>query len=61
MGQIHQRTAESIDPDDEGMKTMIAKKMRDIENHFDATVNVINAERKEQKKAKDKLREYSET
>ena len=39
---------------------MVAKKMREIENHFDSTVNVINAERKQQKKTKELLRELSE-
>ena len=34
---------------------MITKKMKEIENHFDNSVNVINAERKEQKKIKEKI------
>lgn len=47
MGQIHQRAAESISEDDKVMQAMVKRKMKDIENHFDQTVNMINAERKE--------------
>ena len=39
---------------------MVTKKMRQIENHFDNTVNVINADRKQQRKNKEKLKELSE-
>ena len=39
---------------------MVKRKMKQIENHFDSNVNMVNAERKEQKKAQAKLKELSE-
>ena len=49
VGQIHERAANSFEEQDPQVKQMIERKMKEIENHFDSNVNVINAERKEQK------------
>ena len=60
MGQIHERAADSFREEDPLIKAMIEKKMKEIQNHFDQNINVINAERKEQKQNKIKLQEIKE-
>ena len=47
MGQIQERTVEGMEDEGEDVQQMVKKKMKQIENHFDATINVINAERKQ--------------
>ena len=47
MGQIHERAVDSFKEEDPVIHAMIAKKMKEIVNHFETNINVINAERKE--------------
>ena len=57
---MHQRAAETIDSQDAGMQKMIVRKMKEIERHFNQNINVINNDRQQQKKLKQKLEEIKQ-
>ena len=57
---MQSRVAESLAGEDVQVRDMVVRKMKEIENHFESNINVINAERKEQRQNYEKLRELSE-
>ena len=52
---MQERAIDSLAQEDDEMRAMVKKKMKKIESHFDHNINVINADRREQKARKEHL------
>ena len=59
--RMQTRTVENISEMEPEVQSIIVKKMQDIERHFDKNVDVVNADRKQQKDKKVRLEEIKES
>lgn len=53
MEKMQERAVDSLAQEDDEMRALVKKRMRQIESHFDHNINVINADRREQKARKE--------
>lgn len=52
MDRMQERAIESMANEEQGVRDFVKLRMKEIESHFDHNINVINADRREQKARK---------
>ena len=52
MDKMQERAVDSLAEEEPGVREFVKMRMKEIESHFDHNINVINADRKEQKARK---------
>ena len=49
MDKVQERTKANLANEDENVKQFVDKRMKEIQSHFELNINVVDADRKEQK------------
>ena len=49
MDKVQERTKANLANEDENVKQFVDKRMKEIRSHFELNINVVDADRKEQK------------